>query len=506
MTERATARRVLASAILLGALGEIVFGRSALGVNVLVATIALLAAGLVVRPPQAGLDRLDLWLPVGALVFAGFVAIRDDPLLVLADAAIALVLAGASLASFAGIAVTRRTFLGVAELAAWMTILVPTAPASVLRAARLEAPWNAVGNGRSRAWPIIRGLAVGLPLVFIFASLFASADAVFGRWVESLLTFPIDLGDLPGRVLFAGALGWLAAGALWAASRRLPQVAARTLEGGRSLGAAAAARPIALPRAPLTETLTVLVLLDLLFAVFVGLQVAYLFGGLDTLAATGLTYADYARRGFFELVAASALVGLIVLGVEALVARRSRPYIGALIALMALTGVVLASALLRLRLYQDAYGWTELRFYALAMIAFLGLGLGWAIALVLTRRSAWLPHALIVTGLAVSIAVNLVGPQTLVTKQNLERAVRPELVPSFGRVGLDATYLAGLGAGSIPPIVEALPHLPQADRDALLPVLALENERLAGDPSFSGWPAWNLAREQARAALTELLR
>ena len=42
---------------------------------------------------------------------------------------------------------------------------------------------------------------------------------------------------------------------------------------------------------------------------FVGLQIAYLFGGLDTLVAAGMTYSDYARRGFFELVAAACLAG-----------------------------------------------------------------------------------------------------------------------------------------------------------------------------------------------------
>jgi hypothetical protein len=91
---------------------------------------------------------------------------------------------------------------------------------------------------------------------------------------------------------------------------------------------------------------------------FVGLQVAYLFGGR---AANGMAYADYARRGFFELVAAACLSSVVVIVLESTVVRRTRPYLAALIALIALTGVVLASAALRLRLYQDAYGWTELR-------------------------------------------------------------------------------------------------------------------------------------------------
>ena len=116
-----------------------------------------------------------------------------------------------------------------------------------------------------------------------------------------------------------------------------------------------------------------LIVLDVLFAAFVALQVAYLFGGLDTLAAIALTYAEYARRGFFELVAVVVLVGALVLGLEAVVAHRSRAYVVAILALVALTAVVLASSFLRLRLYQDAYGWTELRFYVLAAIGFLAI-------------------------------------------------------------------------------------------------------------------------------------
>ena len=51
-----------------------------------------------------------------------------------------------------------------------------------------------------------------------------------------------------------------------------------------------------------------LVVVDLLFLAFVLVQFRYLFGGAELVRGlTGMSYADYARRGFFELVAVAAL-------------------------------------------------------------------------------------------------------------------------------------------------------------------------------------------------------
>ena len=112
--------------------------------------------------------------------------------------------------------------------------------------------------------------------------------------------FRIDLGDLPGRIVFILAVAWLVGGLLSVAARGLP-----SLEPA-SLGAAARSATIVRQRlVGTTEALVVLVAIDLVVALFVGLQLAYLFGGLDTLDAAGMKYSDYARRGYFELVAAA---------------------------------------------------------------------------------------------------------------------------------------------------------------------------------------------------------
>jgi hypothetical protein len=138
------------------------------------------------------------------------------------------------------------------------------------------------------------------------------------------------------------------------------------------------------------------------------------------------------------------------------------------------------------------------------MMGFLAVGLVCAVAFVLSSRSRWLPHALVVAGLAVSVVVNVAGPQAFVTARNLERAIDPSLVPPGGEIALDADYLARLGDGAIPVVVDALPRLASAERLALLAVLEAEYDRLRADESVRGWPAWNVDRERARAALEGL--
>ena len=88
-----------------------------------------------------------------------------------------------------------------------------------------------------------------------------------------------------------------------------------------------------------------LVAVDLLFAAFAVVQVVYLFGGTDTLATIGMTYSDYARQGYFQLVGVVALAGLLLIGAHEIAGRR-RGLLAAGLALLVLTGVILASAAL----------------------------------------------------------------------------------------------------------------------------------------------------------------
>jgi hypothetical protein len=298
-------------------------------------------------------------------------------------------------------------------------------------------------------------------------------------------------------VLFVVAGAWFAIAMLAVAAGGIP-----ALERGSSLGAAASSPPIDRLRGLGTvEALVILLTVDLVVAAFVGLQLAYLFGGLDTLAAIGMTYSDYARRGFFELVAAACLACAVVVGLETTVERRSRPYLAALLGLVALSAVVLISAAMRLRLYQDAYGWTELRLYVLVAIASLGMALVATAALILADRTRWLGHALAVVGVVALVGLNLVAPSAVVAEHNIARVLDPSLVPADGHAGLDLEYLSVLPDDAIPVVVAALPMLPEPDASAIRSYLEERRVELAVDPAYRSPWAWNLGRERAREAL-----
>jgi hypothetical protein len=326
-------------------------------------------------------------------VLAGFVAVRADPFVAFVDLVGAIAFTGASVAAFSGLAVTRRSVTAVIAVGAWVLEAVI---AGTGRALRVGRPTPGGGLRGRPAWlgPVARGLVLAVPLMLIFAVLFASADPIFNRRFEDLLNFRIDLGDVPGRVIFVLAVAWLAGGLLSVAATGLP-----ALEGA-SLGAAARSAAIGAGRVlGTTEAIVVLVAIDLVVGLFVALQLAYLFGGLDTLDAAGMKYSDYARRGFFELVAAAALAGGVLVALEYEVTRRSRTYIALALALVGLTIVVLASSALRLALYQDAYGWTELRLYVAVSIAGMAVTLAALAVFLATDRTRWLGHAMAVIGL-----------------------------------------------------------------------------------------------------------
>lgn len=480
-----SAGRLVTVGLALGVLGQLLFFAPGLGLNVPLAVAAILLAGWRLRPPDRPLRPTDAWLPAAALAYAAFVALRGDSTLVALDLLAALVLTGASLAALGGFTVASRPLVALLRLmlrfAGWTAAAASWALFDVRP--RLAAASSVRGRS-ARAAPIARGLLIGLPLVLVFVALFSAADAVFARMVADLVGIDLDPGEMIGRLLLALSFGWLATGAVAFTAAAQPETEV--------------APSAALPRLGTVEAITSLLIVDVVFAVFVGLQGAYLFGGLDTLQAAGLTYAEYARRGFVELIAVVFVAGGLVFALETFVARRSRAYVGAAIGLALLSAVVLASAFLRLRLYQEAYGWTELRFYAVAMIAWLAIGVALAVGALATNRTRWLPNGLIAVALLIGLAVNVIGPVRFVAQVNLARALDPGLVAEHGSTGLDDLYLYSLDTDAVAPMAEALPRLDGGAQRDVAQVLELWRAELADQ---GAWQEWNLSRVVARDAL-----
>src|SRR2546422_27924 len=171
---------LLSLALLFGLLAQYLFYGVALGINLGIGSLALLAAAWRLRPADARLDRSDRWIAPAAILFAFLPAIRTDLMLLLFDAPATVVLVTMAAVSFAGVPLTRRALdvLIVLGLVVASRIL---AGGAVLLAAfpELGRPLSRRTGGRVISGGV--GIALAFPFLVVFALLFASAAAVFPR-------------------------------------------------------------------------------------------------------------------------------------------------------------------------------------------------------------------------------------------------------------------------------------------------------------------------------------
>ena len=212
---------------------------------------------------------------------------------------------------------------------------------------------------------------------------------------------------------------------------------------------------------------------DLLFFIFVLFQVRYLFGGEANITAAGYTYSEYARRGFGELVAVAVLsLGMIMtLG---MFGKREgsgevRIFHGLSTALVALLGVILASALMRLLLYENAYGFTRQRTYTHVFIFWMAAGLAVFLLLLYRGELRRFAPAVALGVLGFGVTLNLMNLDAFIVRRNVDRY--------WGGAGLDTSYLLSLSEDAAPALAAVAGEVQPAAREDLLPGLACQLAR-----------------------------
>jgi hypothetical protein len=326
---------------------------------------------------------------------------------------------------------------------------------------------------RGRVW---LGIALAIPALLLFGSLLTSADATFEYLITDVLR--IDIWTLMGHAALIAFLTWTVGGWLR----------------GRFLATEFASSPILFPRKislGVTEIAIVLGSLDVLFGTFVALQISYFFGGHAAILGTpSLTYAEYARRGFFELIAVAALSLPLLVTADWLFRAehaRERRLIRALsIVMVALLGVMLVSAMHRLSLYMEAYGLTTSRVHAAAILIWIALTLLLFCATVLRQKRNLLPFAMAVSGYIVLMGMNALNPDALVARVNMTRMV------TDGK--FDPKYTFGLSADAVPVFLDAIPAMQAVHRSALAERLL---QHYASPEPEQDIRTWNAARATA---------
>lgn len=472
-----------ATALLLGSLGNALLREVPWGINVPLWVAALLASlWMIARRHGVRLVGDGRWLLLPAGFFALMLAWRAaESLMFLNVVAVLLALAIATVC-------TRTGTLRAARVVVYIWALVMAAVHAVAGLPMLllgDVDWRRTRvPGRSGTMlAVLRGVLLAAPLLIVFGALFAAADPVFEGLVDRMMEWRPDA--LLTSLFWIGFWTWLVAG--W-----LRGVLLGNADPPRVLN------HLPGPRLGGIETATVMGLLNLLFLAFVAVQFRYLFGGADLVRYTdGLGYADYARRGFFELVTASALVLPVLLGLHALQRedhpRYERIFRWLAAALIALLLIVMASALQRMRLYQEQYGLTELRLYTTVFIAWLAAVFAWFAATALRgRRERFAWGALVAAFVALAV-LNALNPQAVIARTNIRHPAAEQR--------LDAAYLARLGPDAVPVLLRALPDVPLQSRCALIDALRVRGGR-PGMPA-SDWRTWNWGRARANALLAD---
>jgi hypothetical protein len=468
-------------AVALGILGDILLRATPWGVNFFIWITLLL--GLAVAFARWGhviTGGEGRWLVFVAVIFAFGIVLRDSPVIVFLD--VLAVMISLSLAVWRGRSGSLRR-AGISDYIIGGSLAGIFSSAGPVPVSVIDIDWAETLRGRWKggALAVSRGVLLAAPLLVLFGTLFVAADAVFEQLV--LEVFGFDLARVFSHLFLFCFFAWITAGLLWAAlMTSLPQNLAITRPRIVSLG--------------IVEVGVVLGLLDLLFLIFVVIQVRYLFGGAGHVANTaGLTYAEYARHGFFELATVTALGLPLLLLAHWLFRPENRTHevvfktlAGTMVALLF---VVVASALQRMYLYTSEFGLTELRLYTTIFMFWISVVLIWFVLTVMRSHRDRFAFGALVAGFAAILAINAMNPDALIANTNIDRLQEGKR--------FDPYYLTTLSADAVPVIVQSLPEIGQK------PVwqdFTLQQEILyTWSKKPKDWRTWNLGRTRAYQAV-----
>jgi len=193
-----------------------------------------------------------------------------------------------------------------------------------------------------------------------------------------------------------------------------------------------------------TVLLTILSLLNIVYIVFAVIQFTYLFGGDTFILPSSFSYAEYARRGFFELVVVTVINFVILFFSITFVRKEGRKanivIKSFLSALVFFTFILLISAFYRMVLYEMAYGYTYLRIFVQAFMILLFL------LFIINLIYIWyskmpIISAYILCSLILFIILNFANVDVIIAKNNINR------YQSTGEIDID--YLEGLSYDAI---------------------------------------------------------
>lgn len=493
VTQQFTAALVAGTSLLMGLIGNLLFHASPLGINIFfyVTLCLLVAFGLLVYL-QRPMIRKHVIFAIPAVFFALLLGVRLAPELLLFNTAAMLgslfiVIHFTGTSRFIGGHWVRPLQCALeTAMVGWLESLRDILPDSMLWLGQTELGHQRVANLRS----VLRGILITLPVVAVFTLLLSSADVVFSDITRQVvfLFLPDNVISVIEQIFLVGIFTMIFLTACWTLLENRAGTAAEPIPQGKS--------PFF--RLNMIETSTVLGSVNCLFVAFVAVQARYFFGGEANITAQGYTYAEYARRGFYELLAVSCMTMLLLVTLESLTYRKREEetlFRGLVVLMVALTFVILIAAFQRLTLYENAYGYTRIRVMSGAFMIWLAVLLGVLLIAILRHQREVFWIGCIVTGLSFILTLNLINMDGFIASHNIKR---------FEDTGkLDVDYLLSLSDDAIPTVATLIDNndLASFEHDHLLRGLGSRLYELDRDRESRGLFGYHIGKNRAWQAL-----
>lgn len=329
---------------------------------------------------------------------------------------------------------------------------------------------------------ILLGILLAVPILVIVVPLLMAADAVFQQAMENLFFFRIDMNFV--EIGFRLAFTVIAAIFFFSIFQVIGKKTKREVEIRETPNK---------KNLPGIVATTILIILNAVYVLFIAVQFPYFFheGLLD-----GFTYADYARRGFLELILVTLINWTILLvflkRVKEESGKQKRILQILYSALIVASGILLVSAWQRLTLYEAAYGFTIDRLLAHFFMAFLFVIFAYTLIRVWLENLPIL-HFYLICSFLFYVMLNAVNLEETIVENNMERYA------VTGKV--DIHYFNTLGAEGVKGLVQLYeqdPEIPELKGLLETKKIELENEE------DETWQAFNFARDEVKELLEEL--
>jgi len=328
---------------------------------------------------------------------------------------------------------------------------------------------------------ILIGLVITLPLLLFILPLLVSADMAFKYYIENaanIFSF-IDVSTIIPHIIIVVLVSTYIFGYLWSFKYPIKE---------KNIN-------ISKDKIGLVDSVsigTVLIIINLVYLMFTVVQASYLYGGVASNLPTNLTYAEYARKGFFELITVT-VINLLIFLIAIKVEKNKNKIINILYTILTLFSVnMLYSAHYKLSLYEITFGYTYLRIYVdmfmllLLLLFIIVLIKIWYDKLELFKTSFSIAMLML-------IILNYMNVDKIIVSRNIDR---------FNTSGIiDTAYLKNLSYDAVPGIIKFSNGQNGVIKDQLISGL---KERLGNSRSNYSWMEFNYSRYNGEKLIKDL--